>query len=240
MYATADTPPSAAAQNFIDITQLHKAGIIDSTSSVWMNANAPEIGMWVLNHRSSFLKVYRPTYAGWVRLTRSNARWARSLNATSQPIADQVLDLRHIPTDGGDAPQVTIVIAHRETGKHIGVVADGKTHRPDKYGQYHFDPFTVIDLHQYTQPEVDKGRSAYHQAHAMINGAAIMSVNAPDGGEFIRNNMDVFKIEFDEKHLEFLQNHWHAIETYAETHSERLIDRLKKLGISGGWSEGEF
>lgn len=236
MYATADTPPSAAAQNFIDITQLYRSGFIDDSSSVWMNANAPEVGMWVLNHRSSFLKVYRPVHAGWLRLTRSTSRWARSLNATSQPNAVPVLDVRDIPSDGGDSPNATIIVAHREPDRNVGVVADGKTHRADKYGQIKFDPFTVIDLHHYTPPETDRSRSAYHTAHAMINGAAIMAVNTPDGGEFIRENMDAFKVEFDESHIGFIQHRWSEIEIYAQSQSERLISRLRKLGLGGGWA----
>lgn len=239
MYATADTPPSAAAQNFIDITDMYRMGFLNSESSVWINANVPEAGMWVLTDRSTFLKVYRPVYAGWIRLTRSSSRWAKTLNGTSQN-GTPVLDLRDLPTTGGDSPNATIIVAHRDPDNTVGVVADGSIQRPDKFGQVKFDPFTVIDLNKYTAPEVDKARSAYNAAHAMINGASVMSVNVPDGGEFIRDNMDAFKVEFDEQHLDYLQKRWSEIEVYAQTQSERLIRRLKKLGLDGGWSDGDL
>ena len=239
MYATADTPPSAAAQNFIDITDMYRMGFLTKDSKVWMNANAPEAGMWVLTDRSTFLKVYRPVYAGWIRLTRSNARWARTLNSTSRD-GVPVINIQDLPTDTGDSPNITLVVAHRDPDNRVGVVADGSIQRPDKNGQMRFDPFTVVDLHTYVAPEEGKGCSAYEEAHAVINGAAIMSTTSPDGGEFVREHMDAFQVEFNDEHLDFLMKRWTEIEKYATVQSDRLIERLKKLGIDGGWTDNDL
>lgn len=236
MYASADTPSHAASKNFLNITELYRRGFLNKDATVWMNADAPEAGIWVLTHRSSYIRIHETVRAGWYRVTRTNARWARTLNATARD-GDTVLDIRDVPTDVSAGATATIIAMHRETGTHIGVVADGSVQRPDRYGQFKFDPFTVVDLHHYTPPE-NTAPSAFEAAHAMLNGAAILSCTSSDGGEFIRSNMDVFKVDFGEKHLEFLDLQWGKVEEYAKIQTDMLVQRVKELGMSGAWGEG--
>lgn len=235
MYASADTPPEAAAKNFIDIAELYRMKFLTKDSTVWMNAEAPEAGMWVLTHRSSFIKVYRTVHAGWLRLTRTNARWGRSLNATSRD-GHVVLDIREVPTDVSASAAATIVVIHRDRNTPVGVVADGSVQRADKYNQFRFDPFTVVDLPRYTPPETKGGPSPFEAAHAMLNGAAIMSCTSSDDGEFIKANMDTFKVDFGERHLDFLDTQWNKIEEYAKIQTEILVKRVKDMGLEGAWS----
>jgi hypothetical protein len=234
MYASANTPKEAAASSFIDITELYRMKFLNENSTVWLNADAPEAGIWVLTDRSTYVKVYRNAYAGWLRLTRSNARWARTLNATSRD-ATPVMDIRSIPGDSN--PVATLVVVHRDYGNRVRVVADGKIQNPDSRGVITFDPFSVVDLSHYIPPDVSKKVSAYEAAHAMINGAAIMSCTATDEGEFVRSNMDLFHIDWHQGHLDFLGSHWDNLENYANMQTEILIQKIIDNGKAGMWAD---
>lgn len=234
MFATPDTPAEAAAQNFIDITEMYRMKFLNNDSTVWMNADAPEAGIWVLTHgKSTYVKVYRTVYAGWVRLTRSTAKWGRTAQATTQnPVP--VMDIRNIPD--GSKPNATILVVHREKGQPVGVVADGSIQHFDRSGSVTFDPFTVIDLNKYTAPTDAKTSSPWEAAHAMINGAAIMSCTSSEElGEFIRENMDTFRVDFGEKHLNFLEQHHQKIEEYAKLQTGLLVKKIAELDSSGAW-----
>lgn len=233
MYASADTPSDAATACFLDISELYRMKFLGEDSTVWLNAEAPEAGMWVLTDRSTYVKVYRNTYAGWLRLTRSHVRWARTFNATTRD-AIQVLDIRAIPEDTN--PVATIVMAHRERGTRVRVVGGSAILNPDAHGVTTFDPFSVVDLNNFIPPDRTKTVSPYEAAHAMINGAAVMACTSHDGGEFIRSSMDQFKVELDRKTLDFLANRWGDIENYAQLSTKVLVERLIAAGKSGGWS----
>lgn len=237
MYASADTPREAAASSFIDLSELYRMKFLNDESTVWLNAEAPEAGMWVLTDRSTYVKVYRNTYAGWLRLTRSSVRWARTFNATTRD-AVHVLDIRAIPEDTN--PVATIVMVHRERGTRVRVVGGSAIQNPDAHGVTTFDPFSVVDLSSYIPPDRTKPVSPYEAAHAMINGAAVMSCTSNDGGEFIRANMDQFKVDFHHEHLDFLSNKWGDIETYAQLQTKLLVERLIVAGKSGSWADSSL
>lgn len=154
--------------------------------------------MWCLTDRSSFVKVYRSIYAGWVRLTRSNARWGRT-NHASVNDADMILDVRSIPA--ANTVDATIIVSHREKDTPVSVVADGSMQHSNANGEVRSDPFTVIDLNRYKKRDYSSV-SSFTRAHAMINGAAVMSCTSTDGGQFVRDNMDTFKLEFNEQHFQ--------------------------------------
>lgn len=238
MYASANTPPEAAASSFIDITELYRMKFLNDRSTVWLNADAPEAGIWVLTDRSTYVRVYRNTYAGWLRLTRTSARWARTLNATTRD-AIHVLDIRAIPGDSSN-PVATIVVLHREYDSRVRVVADGKIQNPDSRGVTTFDPFSVVDLSHYTPSENPRQVSAYEAAHAMINGAAIMSCTSNDEGEFVRANMDLFKVDFNQDYLGFLAERWDQIETFAMIQTKILIQNITEMGKAGRWVETSY
>lgn len=238
MYASSNTPANAASKSFLRITELYRSGFLTKDATVWMNADAPEAGMWALTYRSSYVFVNETVRAGWYRLTRTNVRWARTLNDTSRN-GDTVLDIRDVPTDVSTNANATIIALHRENGARVGVVADGSIQRPDSHGLIKFDPFTVIDLHTYSIPK-DRKPSSFESAHAMLNGAAIMACTSPDNGEFIKSNMDLFKVDFGEEHLNFLDKHWAQVESYAKIQTDMLISRVKELGLSGAWAGSEL
>lgn len=232
MYASANTPAEAAAQNFIDITELYRLGFLTSTSTVWMNADAPEAGMWTLTDRSSYVKVYRTVYAGWLRFTRTTARWGRTIH-TSAKEGSPVLDIRDIPGDSDT--HATIAVLHRDSANKLSVVADGSVQRPDATGVFNFDPFTAIDLHHYKSPENPKPASAFAAAHAMLNGAAVMGCTSADGGAFIKENMDIFRITVEDKHLEWVTQSMKQIEDYARLVTGHLTGQIERMGKEGKW-----
>ncbi len=237
MYATSDTPPNAAAQNYIDIAEMYRAGFLSENSTVWMNANAPEVGMWTLTHRSTYLKVFRTVYPGWLRLTRTSAKWGRTSQATSkEPVS--VLDLRALPDSADD--KVTIVVAHRHPGHPVRVVADGSVQHPNTNGVFAFDPFTVVDLSKYTAPENAPIPNQYESAHAMISGAAIMATTSTDeGSEFIRDHMDLYYTELQQSDLDFITKNMGSIEQYAKIRTDMLLKRITDAGLSGKLAESE-
>ena len=233
MYASADTPPDAAAQNFIDISHLYRIGFLTDDSTVWINADAPENGMWTLTDKSTFVKMFRTVYPGWVRLTRSQARWGRTARETTSSDSTHILDMREI--NGDEDPNATIIVVHRDKNAHVGVLADGERHHL-RNGMYRFDPFTLIDINSYEREE-SRTPSPYMAAHAMLNGAAIMSSTSLDGGEFIHENMDLFKTDFGEAHIKFLDQQWNRIEEYARAQTDILVNKIKKHGQEGRWAK---
>ncbi|TXH10725.1 MAG: hypothetical protein E6R04_04505 [Spirochaetes bacterium] len=234
LYASADTPANAAAQNFMDITELYRLGFLTSTSTVWMNADAPEAGMWVLTDRSTYVKVYRTVYAGWLRFTRTTARWGRTIH-TSVKEGSQVLDIRDIP--GESDTSATIVVLHRDANAKLSVVADGSVQRADSSGVFRFDPFTAIDLHHYKAPENPKPVSGFTAAHAMLNGAAVMGCTSADGGAFVKENMDIFRIDVTDEQLAWVGKTMGDIEQYARIITTHLTDRIAEMGKEGKWSQ---
>lgn len=234
MYATADTPVDAAAQNFIDITEMRRRGFFRDDSTVWLNADAPEAGMWTLNTRSTFLKVFRLVHPGWIRLTRTSAKWGRTAQGTlKEPLP--VMDLRALPEDPN--PSATIIVAHRDRDTPLQVVADGSIQRPNANGIFVFDPFTVVDIHRYTPPAEFVAPSPYEAAHAMINGAAIMSATSTEeGAEFIREHMNLFRFDIETQDLDYLGKHMDGIEKYARIRTQNLVNAVKQAGINGQWS----
>lgn len=232
MYASADTPPDAAAQNFIDIAHLYRIGFLHDESTVWINADAPEAGMWTLTDKSMFVKMFRTVYPGYVRLTRSNARWGRTMRETTSSDSTHILDMREV--HGDEDPKAAIVVVHRDASSTVGILADGSRHHLHN-GSYEFDPFTVIDINNF-KPGAYKTPGPYVSAHAMLNGAAIMSTTAHDGGEFVRENMGLFKTEFGKEHIEFLDNHWNKIEAYAKIQTERLVRNIRNNTTNAEWA----
>jgi len=237
MYATPDTPPNAAAQNYIDIAEMYRSGFLNESSTVWMNANAPEVGMWTLTHRSTYLKVFRTVYPGWLRLTRTSAKWGRTAQATTkEPIS--VLDLRALPDSADD--KATIVVAHRHPGHPVRVVSDGSIQHSNSNGVFVFDPFTVVDLGKYTAPEGAPAPSQYESAHAMISGAAIMATTSTEeGAEFIREHMDLYYTELRQTDLDFITKNMGSIEQYAKIRTDMLLKRIHDAGLTGKFAESE-
>ena len=242
MFSTPDTPHGAVAQTFMDLVDLRRHGFLTSDSKVWINADAPEAGIWMLNDKSSYLKVFRTIHAGWIRLGRTEAKWGRTSRDTTSA-GELVMSIRNLP-DGvnpeGVKCFITIAVLHRDKSQPLGVLADGSVQRSDLNGRFFHDPFTVIDMSRYKAP--DKAHpNAFESAHAMVNGAALMACTSTDeGAEFIRENMDIFHLEIRDEYIEKMDQAMNTVEAFSKAATEQLMKRLKKLGGNEIWlPEGE-
>jgi hypothetical protein len=237
MFSTPGTPHGAVAQTFMDLVELRRSGFLTSDSKVWINADAPEAGIWMLNNKSSFLKVFRTTHAGWIRLGRTEAKWGRTSRDTTGN-GELVMSIRHLP-DGvnpeGVKCFITIAVLHRDKSQPLGVLADGSVQKSDLNGRFFHDPFTVVDMSRYTAPENVKPNS-FEEAHAMVNGAALMAcTSTEDGAAFIRENMDVFHLEIKDEYIAKMDQALHTVESFSRAATESLMKRLEKLGGNGIW-----
>ena len=237
MFSTPGTPHGAVAQTFMDLVDLRRHGFLTNESKVWINADAPEAGIWMLNDKSSYLKVFRTVHAGWIRIGRTEAKWGRTSRDTTGS-GETVMSVRNLPD--GVNPQgvkcyITIAVLHRDRDQPLGVLADGAVQRADLNGKFYHDPFTVVDMSRF-KPKDNARANSFEEAHAMINGAALMACTSTDeGAEFIRENMDVFHLEIKEEYIAKMDAAMHTVEAFSKAATESLMKRLEKLGGEGIW-----
>lgn len=233
LYTTPDTPVGAVSDSFLNIHTLRRMKFLNDRSVVWCNADAPEIGMWVLAERSTYVSVFHTLYAGWIRATRSQLRWGKNARATLHDSAINVLDLRHIP---GDVRPATAVIMHRDKSESISVVGDSNVQRPDSRGGFDFDPFYIIDAATWKPAEVPKQPSPYECAHAMMHGTELLTATCTEeGAAFVRDNIEAFKTTYDDKAESFLSKGITAIDQYSSLQQKIIASAVSKVDSGNQW-----
>lgn len=235
LYTTPDTPVGAVSDSFLKIHSLRQMRFLDESSVVWCNADAPEIGMWVLAERSTYVSVFHTLYAGWIRATRSSLRWGKNSRATLADSAITFLDLRHIP---GDVNPATAVIMHRDKGSGIKVVGDSNVQKPDSRGGFDFNPFYILDSSTWVPNPNAKEPSPYERAHAMIHGVELLTATCSErGAEFVRENIEAFKTVYDADAENFLSKGLHAIDQYSSLQQRIIAKAVKQVDIDNSWRE---
>lgn len=228
MFASRNTPRPVVAQTLMDIADMHLSGYLPMNASVWANADMPERGQWVLTDKSSYTRMIRTVHAGWVRVTKTQARWGR---IASDTIHSPTYTVRMDQIPGNRQRDVTLVVNHREAGKPVKILTDGGQRRVVG-GSCSVSPFTVVDLPNFTRTE-NPSPSPFDAAHAMINGVDLMtSTLGPVGKNAVMDNIDAFKLVYDERMADAFSNPKTAAEELAEGVVDLIYYRLGELGIT--------
>lgn len=177
------------------IADLWHLRYLPSDATVWINGDHPELGVWVLTDRSTHVRIHRSISAGWARMTRSSVKFARTSEAAhTRPLATYTLD--DLDLVGHDVKS-TILVLHSEHSKRVQFIANSKVAYPVN-GTVTFDPFTVVDLQNFTPPE-HASTNPVVAADAMINGVSLMTYGAaPERAALVRDNIEAFQFDIDD------------------------------------------
>lgn len=222
--AHADSPLAhvALSESLQRVVEMHLKGYLPFDATVWLNSDLPELGMWVLAEKSTHLRMHRSVYPGWIRLTRTAAKYARTGRLTNTS-PEATYYIGNVP--GFDEIHSTIVISHPDPTVTVGIIANS-VHIPDHNGQYTFDPFTVIDLNHYTAPE-SATRNQVQQAHAMINGVALLTHGYSEGRkQFVADNIDKYAIVFGEDDIDFFRQLRSRESEYAHARAHEILGKI--------------
>jgi hypothetical protein len=212
----------ALGESLSRVVEMHLKGFLPYDSTVWINSDLPELGMWVLAEKSTHVRMHRSVYPGWFRLTRVAAKYART-SALSVTSPEATYYIGNVP--GFDEVHSTIVLSHPDPDATVGIVANSN-HIAGHGGTYTFDPFTVVDLNHYTAPE-HATRNPVQQAHAMINGVALLTYGySDDRKQFVSDNIDKYAITFTEEHIAFFRELRNRSEQYAQTQAHEILKKI--------------
>lgn len=242
--ARADSPRSHSvlSESLHRVVAMHLKGYLPFDATVWINSDLPELGMWVLAEKSTHVRMLRSAYPGWVRLTRTAAKYARTSDLSTES-PEVTYSIGNIP--GFDEKHSTIVIEHPDPDATVRIIANS-VHVPDHDGQYTFDPFTVIDLNHYTAPK-SATRNPVQHAHAMINGVALLTHGYSEARkQFVNDNIDQYAIEFAEEDIDFFRQLKSREDEYAHARAHEILTQIQSathgavseaLGLEGddGW-----
>lgn len=212
---------AAMSLSLTTIAELWHLKYLPSNARVWVNADYPELGMWVLAENSTHVRVHRGLEAGWARITRQSVRIGRTADSVvKRPIATYTIsDLLM------DDVKSTILIAHSQPGTKVQFNAGSETAYPVN-GTVSFDPFTVIDLHRYTPPETATVNPV-EAADAMINGVKLMTYGAPDERvNLVRSEIEKFSLEIDEANLSRIYGETEKINKAAKALFSQIYTQL--------------
>lgn len=219
------------SQCFGDFAELYRHGILSDTSTVWVNAESPDVGFWALTDRSQYIHLHRVSEPGYARLTKGRIRWAPSYNdTTSRPLLD--LDAS-VLTKNPDAA-VTLVVKHRDRRSSVTVINDKKLELTD--GQCTLNNLTVIDLGSYVAPVA--GHAAppvFEQNDAQYQGSnhLLLRLNTANA-ELVRKHLDLFAFDISAEQLQSINTHLDVVDRYAGTFADALFQRLQASLIPSG------
>lgn len=222
--ADAESPLAhvALGESLSRVVEMHLKGFLPYDATVWINSDLPELGMWVLAEKSTHVRMHRSVYPGWVRLTRTAAKYARTSNL-SNTAPEATYAIGNVP--GFDEVHSTLVISHPDPNGMIGIVANSN-HITGHNGTYTFDPFTVVDLNHYKTPEFAT-KNPVQQAHAMINGVALLTYGYSDERkQFVADNIEKYAITFTAEHIEFFRELKKRSEQYAQAQAHEILQKI--------------
>lgn len=215
-----------------DIGDLYLDGYLTPDATVWVNADFPDIGMWVLTDRSTHIRRYTTPKPGWVRIDNSQCRFAPTCDGTRhEPVA--TFTLGDIPFVGD--PSSTIVVSHTDPKARVRVVAGSRIAHYTG-GEFRFGPYTVVDLINYTRPE-KATTSTLAAAQAMVNGSALMGYGLDTlTQQFIGDNIDSFSFELTDNDFGFLDQMRSHYTRYATEKARKLRDTITDVFTKNGMS----
>lgn len=224
MYASpAGVEAGLLAQPFLDFAELYRRGFLDDDSTVWANLESPDGSFWALTERSQYVYLHRAAAPGYVRVTAGRMRWARVFDDTARNFAVDV-DTAKIPGEADKS--LTLIIAHRRPGQHVGIVADSVRAELGADGTYTRGNLTVIDLASYTPPE----RRTVHELDAAVAVAAgarhMMQHLDADTAALIRRHLSCYEFDLPAEYLQGINAHLDTVSRTAAGFADTIRQRL--------------
>ncbi len=208
---------------FADFAALYRCGLLSSSSTVWVNAEAADSSFWALTDRSQYVYLLRSPEPGYVRLTSGRMRWGRSYDDTLEKF-DVDLDTQRIP--GGSDKNITLVVKHRGVGRAVKVI-DGSGLVEMVDGIYSRRHLTVVDLAAYRPPDEVVAATEFEQNHARYHGVNhLMASLNNDNAELVRRHLELFSFEITDEHLQTINSHLDIVEQFADGFADALYTRL--------------
>ncbi len=216
-------------QCFADFAELWRCGLLNSSSTVWANAEAPDSSFWALTDRSQYMYLRRSPEPGYVRLTSGRLRWARSYDETLKKF-DVDLDTRRIP--GGPDKNITLVIKHRVPGRTVKVI-DRSSLAELVDGTYTRGHLSVVDLASYRPPDPAAVATEFEVNHARYHGVNhLMASLNNDNADLVRHHLELFAFDITDEQLQSINSHLDIVEQFADGFADVLYTRL--TGAAGG------
>ena len=223
-----ETVTHSIADTLTKVSSLNRHGFLPMDATVWINGDYPDLGMWVLAERSSHVRVHRTITPGWVRLTRTQARIAATIDATSGAPA-ATYSISDVP--GSDDVRSTLIIAHSSSTDKVRVVANSAVVNFEG-GSYSYDPWTVVDLHAYSAPE-SATTNPVQCAHAMLNGVKLMTYGYSDETrQAVADNIDSFAFEFGPKDKSFFAQIDSKVNDYAKFRANEILSHISSSKLT--------
>lgn len=222
---------NASLGSFMEnLGRLYQAGFLFPGAKVWFNSENPSLGMWVLAEHSSHVEVLDTSNPQWVRITNTEMRISRTFRAGYN--------------DGEHYRYTTSHETYRQLGlteEHLrAVVVNHSGDEPLAYctrtgiahprgGQFQHGPFLAVDILHYKAGTRRAVTNPYQAAIATIAGARLLSFGlAPREADWVKNNMDTYRLELDTKDFELLTRGTDGITKWATLLSRSVQSRSTK------------
>lgn len=206
----------------IDVSDLASRGVVNQNSSVWVSAHSPRPDMWMLTDRSSYTYVHHSRTPGFVRISKTDIRWAADWNSTiSNPSI--TLSTKEISTADDEDVNITFIVKHRVCGEETTVIKPDGRKGSMVDGRYTLGNFTVIDLPAFRPTPLAEADS-YQKSHAAHMGAhhILRSIPRNKRGK-ISPYIDLMRFELSDDDMERLQE----VHSQMRRISASLVDRLR-------------
>lgn len=227
LYMTA-TPATALNKLFtptlLDIVSLWRRGFLSESSTVWVNADHDASAFWALTDHSQFVQLISPPVPGFVRITKSSVRWARTYDDTTKsPLIN--IDTAKLPA--GDKTRVSVIVRHTSPVSPVTVIdgSSAKVLKLDDHGIVEVGHVQVINWPTYTSRGVGQP-TQYEQVNAALHGIEFLCDTVdPHSAALLRKYMDDYRVELSLDSLTHIDGMLSQIDQYGVD----LVDRLYKL-----------
>ena len=211
-------------QCFIDFADLYSQGFLNENSTIWADAESPDLSFWALTDRSQYVRVIRVTEPGYVRLTKNEVRWSRTFDGTNNDNAEYVLNRKNIP--GNNDVHLTLIVKHRVPGKQVKIIEQSRTKELEN-GAFTFGNGTAIDLAAYRPPEEYVEPTVFEKTHANWHGVEHMMSSIPaTNRQWIRDHLEVFQLQLETQLLDTINEYLDQIDKFGDGVAEILLNRV--------------
>ncbi|MGP9760821.1 hypothetical protein [Corynebacterium sp. AOP12-C2-36] len=162
-------------------------------ATVWATVHDRSLGLWVLGETSTHVRVHSTVDAGACLINRARVSFGRT---TRDAAREDALHYRmtNVPMATLKDPRSTILIDHGQPDKRVGFRA-GSESVPAINGTVTYDPFTVIDLPNYTAPK-NATTKLHTVSDAVLNGSELMVQGlSAERAAFVKDNLDAYLID---------------------------------------------
>lgn len=232
------------SQTIVDISALYQASWLSDGSSVWANLEASDCSMWALtSERSTRVQLWRPPTGipGYVYLTSDRIRWGSGYETSKK---NPILDI----SCGEHGTHSTLIVGHR-SAERVGIIDGANRIKFDAAadtGEYTSADgrMTVIDLPRYVATHTESDRlhpeqTPFATIEAMHCGMRhVMRELSEANRALLQQHLSAYEFELTADQLNAVHAHALAIDNFAASFSDALVDRLMQLAGHGAVPDG--